>query len=305
MKKTFLVPALCAALLAGVLTGCGSTANTGSDTTAAAQEQSKDTTDDSKVASSADMSSVQAVGEDGMEAVSGKQVKDGTYSVSVDCSSKMFHVTDCQLTVKDGKMTAVMTMSGTGYRCIYLGTGEQASKAKPEDYIFPDTNKEGKDTFVIPVEALDKGISCAAFSKNKQQWYDRTILLRADSLPDGAVTGGSSKTVAELGLQDGTYTVNVTLAGGSGRASIQSPAELTVANGEATAKIVWSSSNYDYMMVGDDKYEPVAGAETSTFNIPVAAFGKKIAVQADTTAMSQPYLIDYTLTFDADSVKAK
>ena len=301
MKKTFLVPALCAALLAGVLTGCGSTANTGSDTTAAAQEQSKDTTDYSKVASSADMSSVQAVGEDGMEAVSGKQVKDGTYSVSVDCSSKMFHVTDCQLTVKDGEMTAVMTMSGTGYRCIYLGTGEQASKAKPEDYIFPDTNKEGKDTFVIPVE----GISCAAFSKNKQQWYDRTILLRADSLPDGAVTGGSSKTVAELGLQDGTYTVNVTLAGGSGRASIQSPAELTVANGEATAKIVWSSSNYDYMMVGDDKYEPVAGAETSTFNIPVAAFGKKIAVQADTTAMSQPYLIDYTLTFDADSVKAK
>ena len=240
-----------------------------------------------------------------MEAVSGKQVKDGTYSVSVDCSSKMFHVTDCQLTVKDGKMTAVMTMSGTGYRCIYLGTGEQASKAKPEDYIFPDTNKEGKDTFVIPVEALDKGISCAAFSKNKQQWYDRTILLRADSLPDGAVTGGSSKTVAELGLQDGTYTVNVTLAGGSGRASIQSPAELTVANGEATAKIVWSSSNYDYMMVGDDKYEPVAGAETSAFNIPVAAFGKKIAVQADTTAMSQPYLIDYTLTFDADSVKEK
>ena len=71
------------------------------------------------------------------------------------------------------------------------------------------------------------------------------------------------------------------------------------------ARLQWSSSNYDYMMVGDDKYEPVAGAETSTFNIPVAAFGKKIAVQADTTAMSQPYLIDYTLTFDADSVKAK
>ena len=59
------------------------------------------------------------------------------------------------------------------------------------------------------------------------------------------------------------------------------------------------------MMVGDTKYEPIEGAETSAFNIPVAAFGKKIAVQADTTAMSQPYLIDYTLTFDADSVKAK
>lgn len=288
-----------------MLTGCGSTANTDSGTTAATQEQSKDTTDYSKVASSADMSSVQAVGEDGMEAVSGKQVKDGTYSVSVDCSSKMFHVTDCQLTVKDGKMTAVMTMSGTGYRCIYLGTGEQASKAKPEDYIFPDTNKEGKDIFVIPVEALDKGISCAAFSKISSSGMTEPFCSAQIPCRTGAVTGGSSKTVAELGLQDGTYTVNVTLAGGSGRASIQSPAELTVANGEATAKIVWSSSNYDYMMIGDDKYEPVAGAETSAFNIPVAAFGKKIAVQADTTAMSQPYLIDYTLTFDADSVKAK
>ncbi len=305
MKKTFLAPALCAALLAGVLTGCGSnqTAESASGTTVA--QTQKDTTDYSKVASSADMTTVEQVGEDGMEAISGKQVKDGTYSVTVDCSSKMFHVTDCQLTVKDGEMTAVMTMSGTGYRCIYLGTGEQASKAKPEDYIFPETDKDGADTFTIPVEALDQGISCAAFSKNKQQWYDRTILLRSDSLPEGAVTGGSSKTLADLGLQDGTYTVNVTLAGGSGRASIQSPTELTVADGVATAEIIWSSSNYDYMMVGATKYEPIEGTETSVFEIPVTKFGTKMAVQADTTAMSQPYLIDYTLTFDADSIEAK
>ena len=194
-------------------------------------------------------------------------------------------------------------MSGTGYRCIYLGTGEQASKAKPEDYIFPDTNKEGKDTFVIPVEALDKGISCAAFSKNKQQWYDRTILLRADSLPDGAVTGGSSKTVAELGLQDGTYTVNVTLAGGSGRASIQSPAELTVANGEATAKIVWSSSNYDYMKVDGEKYDPLNAEGNATFEIPVSAFDWKMPVLADTTAMSTPHEIEYTLYFDSATIE--
>lgn len=305
MKKTFLAPALCAALLAGALTGCGSNQTTEPASGTTAAQTQKDTTDYSKVASSADMTTVEQVGEDGMEAVSGKQVKDGTYSVAVDCSSKMFHVTDCQLTVKDGTMTAVMTMSGTGYRCIYLGTGEQASKAKPEDYIFPETNKDGADTFTIPVEALDQGISCAAFSKNKQQWYDRTILLRSDSLPEGAVTGGSSKTLADLGLQDGTYTVNVTLAGGSGRASIQSPTELTVADGVATAEIIWSSSNYDYMMVGDTKYEPIEGTETSVFEIPVTKFGTKMAVQADTTAMSQPYLIDYTLTFDADSIEAK
>ena len=130
-----------------------------------------------------------------------------------------------------------------------------------------------------------------------------SIAMDLSLVPDGAVTGGSSKTVAELGLQDGTYTVNVTLAGGSGRASIQSPAELTVANGEATAKIVWSSSNYDYMKVDDTQYNPTNTEGNSTFEIPVLGFDYAMPVSADTTAMSTPHEIDYTLFFDSTTLE--
>ena len=66
---------------------------------------------------------------------------------------------------------------------------------------------------------------------------------------------------SEMNLADGEYTVEVTMEGGSGRASIQSPTELTIENGQAQAEIVWSSSHYDYMMVNGDKYLPVKQKE--------------------------------------------
>ena len=37
----------------------------------------------------------------------------------------------------------------------------------------------------------------------------------------------------------------------------------------------------------------------STFEIPVAALDTALAVQAETCAMSEPHMIDYTLTFSA------
>lgn len=83
------------------------------------------------------------------------------------------------------------------------------------------------------------------------------------------------------------------------RASVQSPAELTVKDGKVTAKIVWSSKNYDYMKVGDTKYDTVIEDEHSTFEIPVSCFDWAMAVKADTTAMSEAHEIDYTLTFDS------
>lgn len=300
MRKQYLAAALCAALLTGILTGCGGSKDTGSADAGSAAAVKEDTTDYSKVASAADMTTVEEVGEDGMTPITGDAVADGTYAVTVDCSSSMFKITSAELTVKDGQMTAVLTMSGTGYRCVYMGTGEEAAKADPADYIFHEEDADGAHTFTVPVEALDQGISCAAFSEKKQQWYDRTLLFRSDSLPQDAL--GASSTVASLGLADGTYTVDVTLSGGSGRASVQSPATLTVANGEATATIVWSSDKYDYMMVGDTRYEPEQTEGNSTFTIPVSAFDCNLAVSADTTAMSQPYLIDYTLNFSSDSI---
>ena len=59
------------------------------------------------------------------------------------------------------------------------------------------------------MEALDKPLNCAAFSKKKEKWYDRTILFRADSLPTEAFNEGDVTTTDVLGLEDGEYTVEV------------------------------------------------------------------------------------------------
>ena len=49
---------------------------------------------------------------------------------------------------------------------------------------------------------------------------------------------------------------------------MESPAALTVADGRMTATIVWSSSNYDYMLVDGEKYLPTNTEGNSTFEIP-------------------------------------
>ncbi|MBO4458206.1 MAG: ABC transporter substrate-binding protein [Butyrivibrio sp.] len=97
-------------------------------------------------------------------------------------------------------------------------------------------------------------------------------------------------------ISDGEYAASVTLTGGSGRASIDSPCKVTVENGKATADIVWSSPNYDYMIVDGKRYEPVNEEGNSEFIIPIT-LEKKMKVQADTVAMSTPHLIDYELFF--------
>ena len=288
-KKTLLAALLAALMLTS---GCGSSPS----------QQQTGETGTSNVASSSDMAEVEDVVEDSMIPIAGDQVKDGTYHVTVKSSSKMFDITACELTVEGGKMTAVMHMGGTGYLYVYMGTGEQAAAASESDYIPFTEEADGTHSFTVPVDALDEGIDCAAFSKKKEKWYDRTILFRADSLPMDALADGVVTTPADLGLADGTYTADVALAGGSGRASVESPAQLTVKDGNVTAKIIWSSKNYDYMKVGDTKYDAVIEDEHSTFEIPVSCFDWAMAVKADTTAMSEAHEIDYTLTFDAASV---
>ena len=294
-KKTLLAALLAALMLTS---GCGSSASQQQTDTAAQTGE----TGTSNVASASDMAEVEDVVEDGMIPIAGDQVKDGTYHVTVKSSSKMFDITACELTVEGGKMTAVMHMGGTGYLYVYMGTGEQAAAASESDYIPFTEEADGTHSFTVPVDALDEGIDCAAFSKKKEKWYDRTILFRADSLPMDALADGVVTTPADLGLADGTYTADVALAGGSGRASVESPAQLTVKDGNVTAKIVWSSKNYDYMKVGDTKYDAVIEDEHSTFEIPVSCFDWAMAVKADTTAMSEAHEIDYTLTFDSASV---
>jgi len=212
----------------------------------------------------------------------------------------MFNITKCTLNVSNGKMTAVMTMHGKGYLYLFMGKGDDAVES---GYIPFVEDPEGAHTFTVPVEALDVPVDCAAFSKNREKWYDRALVFRSDLIPAECFAEGVLKTPASLGLSDGEYTVDVTLSGGSGRASVQSPAKLTVSGGAASAEVVWSSSNYDYMRIGEEKFLPVNTEGNSTFVIPVSCFDREITVYADTIAMSEPHEIEYRLTFDSASVK--
>lgn len=109
-------------------------------------------------------------------------------------------------------------------------------------------------------------------------------------------------TADDLGLADGSYWIDVTLSGGSGKASVESPATIAIEDGQVTATIIFSSSYYDYMLVDGERYEPVNTEGNSAFEIPVDGFDYEMAVTADTTAMSTPHEIEYTLYFDSATI---
>lgn len=281
-----LLAMLCAAA------GCGAKEAPARQEQGAAEETSK-------VADASQMTTVEDVVSDDMTPVYPNELADGVYEAAVDCSSSMFRVERCELTVANGAMTAKLTMSSAAYGYLFAGTAAEAAAADKSAFIEP-SEENGANTFVLPVEALDAGVKCAAWSRNKELWYDRTLVFRSDSLPLAAFK--NLTTAASLGLADGQYTVQVTLGGGSGRASVQSPARLWIENGAATAEIVWSSANYDYMKADGEKYLAEIADGHSVFVIPVAAFDRPLGVIADTTAMSQPHEIDYTLTFASATI---
>lgn len=99
------------------------------------------------------------------------------------------------------------------------------------------------------------------------------------------------------GCSSSTKLVEVTLEGGTGRASIASPAEVKETDEGDIATIEWSSPHYDYMIVDGERYLPTNTSGNSTFDIPVLAYDEPFAVIADTTAMSTPHEIEYELTF--------
>ena len=315
-KRTIAAFCVMALLLAGCGSNAASTAETESavmetavaetETTAETEKSGTETAEsasaDDQIATAAEMTTPEDVVEDWMQPINGNQIQDGVYDIKVDSSSSMFNIMDCQLLVQDGNMTAVMTMSGTGYLYLYMGTGEEAVQASEDTYIPYKENAEGAHTYTVPVEALDKGIACAAFSKNKDKWYDRTLVFRADSLPTGAFAKGMISAPEDLDLADGTYEVEVTLTGGSGKASVASPAKITVSDEKIQATIIFSSANYDYVLVDGEKYLNEATEGNSTFTIPVSGFDWKMPVTADTTAMSTPHEIDYSLYFDSATI---
>ena len=300
MKLRSLALLFVCVLFALMLTACGQPAQQEE----AADAGDAEAADTSQVAGSDEMTDVIDVVSDDMVPLYADSLKDGFYTVQVDSSSSMFPIEECALQVANGSMTATMKMGGTGYLYVYPGTAQEAAAADQADLIPFTENSDGSHSFTIPVEALDSGVNCAAFSKRKEQWYDRTLVFRSGSLPLEAFADGVIATVETLGLADGSYTVEVTLAGGSGRAYVESPAAITIADGVCTATIIWSSENYDYMIVDGEKYLPVNTEGNSTFEIPVSGFDFNMPVSADTTAMSTPHEIEYTLHFDSGTIEA-
>lgn len=294
MKKYISILAAAAVLM---LSGCTSGSTSGSVVTEVSNASNASEVPETSAASQdAEETSEGAPG----TPLTAADIRDGSYEITVDSSSTMFNITKCMLNVSNGKMTAVMTMHGKGYLYLFMGKGDDAVES---GYIPFVEDPEGAHTFTVPVESLDVPVDCAAFSKNREKWYDRTLVFRSDLIPAECFAEGVLKTPASLGLSDGEYTVDVTLSGGSGRASVQSPAKLTVSGGAAAAEIVWSSSNYDYMRIGEEKSLPVNTEGNSAFVIPVSCFDREITVYADTIAMSEPHEIEYRLTFDSASVK--
>lgn len=111
-----------------------------------------------------------------------------------------------------------------------------------------------------------------------------------------------SATAYALDIEDGEYAIEVTLEGGSGKAAITSPCEFTVIDGQAYALIEWSSPYYDYMIIDGMTYFPTNTEGNSTFEIPVSVLDEGIQAIVDTTAMSVPHEINYTLTFYSDGI---
>lgn len=109
-------------------------------------------------------------------------------------------------------------------------------------------------------------------------------------------------TVADLSLEDGEYTIGVTLEGGSGKTTVTSPTKLIIKDGAATAEVELSSSKYDYMKVDGVKYDMINTEGNSKFLIPVSGFDYKMPISANTTAMGNPHEIEYTLFFDSTTI---
>ena len=133
-----------------------------------------------------------------------------------------------------------------------------------------------------------------------------TTLLSVCTMPFVCMAAGDTTEPVKFDKEDGEYSVQVDLEGGSGKASVTSPTLFTVKDGAGYAQIQWSSSNYDYMIVDGEKYLPTSEeGMNSVFEIPILTLDEAMPVIADTTAMGAPHEIDYTLTFYSDSIGSK
>lgn len=240
-------------------------------------------------------------------------VEDGTYSAKFTTDSAMFHVNEANddrgvLTVEDGEMVIHVSLASKNIVSLFAGTAEDAQKDGAEalqpttdEVTYDDGYTEEVYGFDIPVPAIDEEFDVALLG-TKGKWYDHKVMV-SDIQPDSEK--GEAVPLEEA--EDGEYTIEVSKEGGTGKTEVLSPTDIVIRDGSATVTVVWDSPYYDYMIVDGEKYDPLKtdDMETSAFEIPVKAFDEAVTVTANTTAMSESHEIEYQLTFDSSTLKAK
>ena len=298
MNKIIIVGGLRACLLLG---GCGAgqaADATSAESTVAAQESTVTPTEITETAETVSTEIAQDKA----------QLPDGVYTAEFSTDSSMFHVSEAcdgkgTLTVKDGVMTIHISLGSKKILNLYPGLAEDAAKEgavllepTTDTVTYSDGMTEEVYGFDVPVPVIGEEFDLALIG-TKGKWYDHKVKV------SDPVAEGTADTFDLSIVEDGTYTIELTMEGGSGRASIQSPTQITVADGAATATLEWSSPNYDYMLVNGEKYLPVNTEGNSVFEVPVEALDAPLTMIGDTVAMSTPHEVEYTVTFHSDTLQ--
>lgn len=299
MNKIIIVGGLSACLLLG---GCGAgqaADATSAESTVAAQESTVTSTESTETVETVSTETAQ----------NEAQLPDGVYTAEFSTDSSMFHVSEAcdgkgTLTVKDGVMTIHISLGSKKILNLYPGLAEDAAKdgavllePTTDTVTYSDGMTEEVYGFDVPVPVIGEEFDLALIG-TKGKWYDHKVKV-SDPVAEGTADTFDLSTV-----EDGSYTIELTMEGGSGRASIQSPAQITVADGAATAILEWSSPNYDYMLVNGEKYLPVNTEGNSVFEVPVEALDAPLTMIGDTVAMSTPHEVEYTVTFHSETLES-
>lgn len=299
MNKIIIVGGLSACLLLG---GCGAgqaADATSAESTFAAQESTVTPTESTETAETVSTETAQDKA----------QLPDGVYTAEFSTDSSMFHVSEAcdgkgTLTVKDGVMTIHISLGSKKILNLYPGLAEDAAKdgavllePTTDTVTYSDGMTEEVYGFDVPVPVIGEEFDLALIG-TKGKWYDHKVKV-SDPVAEGTADTFDLSTV-----EDGSYTIELTMEGGSGRASIQSPAQLAIADGAATAILEWSSPNYDYMLVNSEKYLPVNTEGNSVFEVPVEALDVPLTMIGDTVAMSTPHEVEYTVTFHSETLES-
>lgn len=239
---------------------------------------------------------------------------DGVYTVDFETDSSMFHVNEaCEgkgtLSVKNNEMSVHISMPSKNVVNLFVGLAQDATKdganlLKPtmDEVTYSDGTTEEVHGFDIPVPAMDEEYDVAILG-TKGKWYDHKVIIKNPELKQESSTKGGMGNARTLPA-DGNYTVKVLLNGGTGKAAVKSPAQIVIKNKKMLARIEWSSSNFDYMKIGNEKFYPVNKGGNSVFEIPVDISKSVMPVIADTTAMGTPHEIEYSLIFYFDEIKS-